>query len=318
MKLSASPKSSHGGSNRGFTLIELLVVIAIIAILAGMLLPALANAKAKAQSTKCLNNLKQMALGFSMYTTDNGEKLPYACMNMVGETTYGTWDKLIFKYIGGDFGGNTTYLNTMVPKYLSPQTLTCPSDKWYPESKNGTTVVGKRSYAMPRYRVATDTGSINGGSVTNVPYSPVAQTGVGVVYFLGRAMGNYVTNAPGNVNWDVNKITNLPAVRTGLIPAPSTTITLTERITGDASGGGAPRVGYWESWIDSAKSGVLGRYHASGLTAFGTSEASITANHHSDGFNYAFADGHVEFLLPNKTASDARYQLGMWSIYPKD
>jgi prepilin-type N-terminal cleavage/methylation domain-containing protein len=75
MRYSRTSKSSLASA---FTLIELLVVIAIIAVLASMILPALALAKEKARSIKCVNNEKQIAMGYTMYAMNFRDYLPVA------------------------------------------------------------------------------------------------------------------------------------------------------------------------------------------------------------------------------------------------
>src|SRR5947209_9645766 len=94
----------HGLKRRAFTLIELLVVIAIIAILAAILFPVFAQARAKARQASCLSNLRQLGTAFMMYNQDYDETYPPTDYD-VGSTRY-TWFQLIDPYIKAGLTGN--------------------------------------------------------------------------------------------------------------------------------------------------------------------------------------------------------------------
>ncbi|MGI8965960.1 MAG: type II secretion system protein, partial [Limisphaerales bacterium] len=107
---------------KGFTLIELLVVIAIIAILAGMLLPALAKAKERANLTKCISNTRQIAMNFTLYADSNNQQIPSALSYGAIPQDYASAANKVDRT--DRYGG--------VPKLLTtgnPAVLWCPSDK---------------------------------------------------------------------------------------------------------------------------------------------------------------------------------------------
>jgi prepilin-type N-terminal cleavage/methylation domain-containing protein/prepilin-type processing-associated H-X9-DG protein len=144
---------AHGRSQQGFTLIELLVVVAVIAILAAMLLPALARAKAAAKRIQCTNNQKQLAGVWMMYTVDNNDLLVANGMHQTPRTDEKLW-------IQGYFYSATDQTNTSLmldPQYAlfgnylkNEKVYMCPTDK--PTVKMGATYYPKiRSYSLNVY-----------------------------------------------------------------------------------------------------------------------------------------------------------------------
>jgi prepilin-type N-terminal cleavage/methylation domain-containing protein len=150
MKL-MSPMNKAESRNRtllAFTLIELLVVIAIIAILAAMLLPALARAKAKAVQTQCLSNLKQLNMVMKLYVDDNQDRTPGRDSVITtgaegqAEAIWWWYKELVRPYFGIKTRG---FVDPPMPQGTNDMVFHCPKDRgWADHGSPG-------QYSMPHY-----------------------------------------------------------------------------------------------------------------------------------------------------------------------
>lgn len=271
-------------SRRGFTLIELLVVVAVIALLIGILLPALSKARATAQIARCLSNTRQMGLAMTLYSNQNRSWYPvvpiptgisgglWANQNIYGGVAglfslEQVGDGIARGYGGGSPGG-ATYSNgnadPLMGSYLDGfGVLVCPSDK-QDHAPVGATNSQPVAYAAPNLNYPPG-GPIKKPEVPGKPQE-VINYNISYLYIAGLKTDEVNIMSPAPMWGDETDCYDV-----GTAAWYGAGATTPNAVTAAATAGGAPSAG-----------------------RYGTSDA-----HGRAGANFVFTDGHGAFLKDN-------------------
>ena len=275
---------SHAAFRAGFTLIELLVVIAIIALLAAILFPVFARARENARRATCQSNLKQLALGFHMYSQDYDDQFPTGSINQIAQSYSGGvgWGGQIYPYIksGGVFicpdvtdGSNVTYgYNENIPYPVLAGAGNNAFCRMSAFAATASTVMLFEMQGVQSVDLTTTTENHNGAvSVYQPPNTEFTNPGYAWPH------------SPAGTGINVS---NLYAY------------------TSYNSGPG------WTGWVPELNTGAMGaRYTAANIPNNGGGGCCISAHGvdgiHFTGANYLMSDGHVKWFMPSVVSNGA-------------